>query len=53
VLAGAGLAVLCERPDGTLEGLGASEPTPALLEELVERRLAQRTPGGTITLTAA
>ena len=29
VLAGAGLAVLCERPDGVLEGLGASEPAPA------------------------
>jgi hypothetical protein len=53
VLSGAGLAVLCERADGVLEGLGASEPAPALLEELVERRLAARTPGGSITLTAA
>jgi len=53
VLSGAGLAVLCERADGALEGLGASEPAPALLEELVARRLAARTPGGTITLTAA
>ena len=53
VLAGAGLAVLCERPDGALEGLGASEPAPALLDELVERRLAARNPGGTIRLTAA
>lgn len=53
VLAGAGLAVLCERADGVLEGLGASEPAPALLDELVERRLAARNPGGTIRLTAA
>jgi len=45
VLAGAGLAVLCE--------LGASEPAPALLDELVERRLAARIPGGSIRLTAA
>ena len=53
VLAGAGLAVLCERPDGVLEGLGASEPAPALLDELVERRLAARNPGGSIRFTAA
>jgi hypothetical protein len=53
VLAGAGLAVLCERADGVLEGLGASEPAPALLDELVQRRLAARNPGGTIRLTAA
>jgi hypothetical protein len=53
VLAGAGLAVLCERADGALEGLGAREPAPALLEELVERRLAARAPGGSVTLTAA
>lgn len=53
VLAGAGLAALCARPDGTLEGLGAQEPAPALLEELVARQLAARTPGGSITLTAA
>ncbi|MEX2156842.1 MAG: hypothetical protein WD773_08380 [Gemmatimonadales bacterium] len=53
VLAGAGLAALCARADGTLEGLGAREPAPALLEELVARRLAARTPGGSITLTAA
>jgi len=53
VLAGAGLAALCARADGTLEGLGAREPAPALLEELVARRLAARTPGGAITLTAA
>ena len=53
VLAGAGLAALYERPDGVLEGLGASEPAPALLDELVARRLAARNPGGSIRLTAA
>ena len=53
VLAGAGLAVLCERADGALEGLGAREPAPALLNELVERRLAARNPGGSIRFTAA
>jgi hypothetical protein len=53
VLAGAGLAVLCEGADGALEGLGASEPAPALLDELVERQLAARNPGGAIRLTAA
>jgi hypothetical protein len=55
VLAGAGLAVLCERADGVLEGLGAREPAPALLDELIERRLAARIPGGggSIRLTAA
>src|SRR5207247_11394001 len=53
VLAGAGLAVLCERADGVLEGLGASEPAPALLDELIERRLAARSPGGSIRLPAA
>ncbi|PYP38753.1 MAG: hypothetical protein DMD48_08725 [Gemmatimonadetes bacterium] len=37
----------------SLEGLGASEPAPALLDELVERRLAARNPGGSIRLTAA
>ena len=53
VLAGAGLAAQCARPDGTREGLGAREPAPALLEELVTRQLAARNPGGSITLTAA
>lgn len=53
VLTGAGLAALCAGADGILEGLGARGPAPALLEELVTRRLAARTPGGAITLTAA
>jgi hypothetical protein len=53
VLAGAGLAVLCERADGVLEGLGATGPAPALLDELIQRRLAARHPGGSIRFTAA
>jgi len=51
VLARHGLAVLVERPDGTLEAVGAPDAAAALLEELVARRLAARTPGGTLTLT--
>lgn len=51
VLAGHRLAVLIERPDGTLEAVGASDAAAALLEELLARRLAVRTPGGTFTLT--
>src|SRR5262245_13083420 len=53
VLAGAGLAVLCERADGALEGLGAREPAPALLADVVERRLAARHPAGSTRPTAA
>lgn len=53
VLQGHGLAVVCMRADGTLDVLGAPETAPALLEELVTRRLAARTPGGAIALTAA
>ncbi len=51
VLAGHRLAVLMERPDGTLEAVGAPDAAAALLEELVVRRLAVRVPGGTFTLT--
>jgi len=51
VLAGHRLAVLMERPDGTLEAVGAPDAAAALLEELVVRRLAVRAPGGTFTLT--
>ncbi len=51
VLAGHRLAVLIERPDGTLEAAGAPDAAAALLEELVVRRLAVRVPGGTFTLT--
>ena len=51
VLAGHGLAVLLERPDGTLDALGAPQAAAALVEELVARRLAARSAGGTIALT--
>ena len=51
VLAGHGLAVLVERPDGTLDALGAPQAAAALVEELVARRLAARAPGGTVALT--
>jgi hypothetical protein len=53
VLAGHGLAALIERRDGTLEVLGAAEAATALVDELVARRLAARTPGGTFALTLA
>jgi hypothetical protein len=53
VLAGHRLAVLIERRDGTLDAVGAPEAAAALLEELVTRRLAARTPGGTFALTLA
>ena len=53
VLAGHGLAVLLERADGTLEPLGPRESAEALLEDLIARRLATRTPGGDFHLTAA
>jgi hypothetical protein len=53
VLAGHRMAVLIERPDGTLEAVGAPDAAAALLEQVVERRLAARTPGGTLALTLA
>jgi hypothetical protein len=53
VLAGHGLAALVEGPDGTLETLGAPAAAAVLLEELVARRLAARTAGGTFALTLA
>ena len=53
VLAGHRLAALIERGDGTLDAVGAPEAAALLLEELVARRLAARTPGGTFALTAA
>jgi hypothetical protein len=53
VLLGHGLAAVCERPDGTLDVLGARDIAAALLEELVALHLAARTPGGAIALTAA
>jgi len=53
VLLGHGLAVVWERPDGTLHVIGAREPAAALLDELVAQQVAARTPGGAIALTAA
>jgi hypothetical protein len=53
VLAGHGLAALIEGPDGALETLGAPAAAALLLEELVARRLAARTSGGTFALTLA
>lgn len=53
VLAGHRLAAVIERLDGTLDAVGAPEAAAALLEELVARRLAVRTPGGTLALTLA
>lgn len=53
VLAGHRLAVVIERLDGTLDAVGAPEAAAALLEELVARRLAARTPGGTFALILA
>jgi len=53
VLAGHRLAAVIEQLDGTLDAVGAPEAAVALLEELVARRLAVRTPGGTLALTLA
>ena len=46
VLQGHGLAAACERPDGTLDAIGPREVALALLEDLVARHLATRTPAG-------
>lgn len=53
VLERAGLAVLCELPDGTLDALGLRESAEPLFEELVTRQVATRTAGGGVALTAA
>ena len=53
VLTGHHLAALIERGDGTLDAVGAPEAAALLLEQLVARRLAARTPGGTFALTLA
>jgi hypothetical protein len=53
VLEGAGLAVLWEQPDGTLNGLGVRESAELLMEELVALQVAIRTPGGAVALSRA
>ncbi|MGH7700103.1 MAG: hypothetical protein ACREMJ_06245 [Gemmatimonadales bacterium] len=53
VLVGHGLAVIIERPDRTLEALGPAATAEGLLQRLVARRLAARTPGGAFALTVA
>jgi hypothetical protein len=52
VLAGHGLAVLVEQPDGTLDALGTAAAAVELLEQLVTQRLARRLPGGAFALIA-
>ena len=52
VLQGHGLAVAIETRDG-LEVLGPPEAAALVCEELLARRLAERTAGGTLALTAA
>ena len=53
VLAGHGLAVLLEQPDGSLDALGPAPAAAALRERLVTERLAGRLPGGMFTLISA
>src|SRR3989442_9459787 len=53
VLAGHRLAVLIERPDGTLEAGGAPHAAAAVLEGLVTPRPAARTPRGTPALAVS
>lgn len=53
VLEGHGLAVILERADGTLDGLGRRESAMALLDELVAAQLAARTAEGAVALVEA
>ena len=53
VLEGHGLAVILERDDGTLDGLGSRESARVLLDELVRAQLAARTAGGAVALVEA
>jgi len=53
VLAGHGLAVVHEQPDGTLDPIGSPAAAAELLEQLVAQRLAGRLPGGTFALIAS
>jgi hypothetical protein len=53
VLERAGLVALVADADGTLDPVGPPAGAAALLEELVARRVASRTPGGSVTLRPA
>lgn len=53
VLERAGLAVLCEQADGTLDAVGLRESAELLFDELVTQQVATRTAGGAIALTPA
>lgn len=53
VVRSAGLAVVLEGPDGSLDVLGSPDAAAQLLDELVALQLAARTPGGGFFLTAA
>lgn len=53
VLERAGLAVVWEQPDGTLSGLGARDSVADLLEDLLARSIATRTPEGAVALARA
>lgn len=53
VLETAGLVAFAADPDGALVPVGPGAGADALLEELVARRLADRTPGGAVTLSLA
>jgi hypothetical protein len=53
VLAGHGLAIVLEHPDGSLATLGPAPVGTALLERLVAERVAGRRPGGTFALISA
>jgi len=53
VLAGHGLAVLLEHPDGSLDALGPAPAAAALLERMIAERVAGRLPGGTFALISA
>ncbi len=53
VLEAAGLAILCEQADGTLDAVGRQASAASLLEELLTRRVATRTAAGAVALSPA
>jgi anti-anti-sigma regulatory factor len=53
VVRSAGLAVVLEGADGSLDVLGSPDAAAQLLDQLVALQLAARTPGGGFFLTAA